>query len=110
MNIIQIAFLVHLSSAQGELLGSLDVRRPASSDVSQQFVNTLEDTFLVQSSSNLLTVLLLTKSRSSPILGHVGSKSRSLGQILKKACEHTRDHMFDPIFLKLAHNVTLDII
>ena len=84
------------------------VRR--ASCVRQQFVNTLEDTFLAQSSSNLLTMLFLTKSRSSSIMGHVGSKTRSLGQILEKACEHARDHIFDTILLKLAQNESHDKI
>ena len=86
------------------------VVRCASCVVRQQFVNTLQDTFLAQSYSNLLRMLLLTKSRSSSILGHFGSKSRSLGQIWEKACEHSRDHIFDPILLKLAQNVHLDKI
>ena len=41
-------------------------------------------------------------------MGVVGSKSRSLGQILEKPCLHSRDHIFGPIFLKLAQIVYLD--
>ena len=78
--------------------------------VRQQFVYTLENTVLVQSWSNLLRMLVLTKSRPSSILGHVGSKSRSLGQISEKACYHSRDHIFYPILFKLAQNDCLDKI
>ena len=41
-------------------------------------------------------------------MGVVGSKSRSLDQILIKSCLHSRGHIFDPIFLKLGQNVCLD--
>ena len=43
-------------------------------------------------------------------MGGVGSKSRSLGQILEKACLHSRGHIFGLIFLKLAQDVCLDDI
>ena len=45
------------------------------------------------------------KSRSSLNLDHVGSKTRSLGQILKKNCVHFKGHSFDPKFMKLCQNV-----
>ena len=50
------------------------------------------------------------KSRSSSKLGHVRSKTRSLGEILEKHCEHSKRHSFDPKFMKLCqivnhHNV-----
>ena len=38
-------------------------------------------------------------------LGHVGSKTRSLGQILEKPCVHSRRHSFDHKFMKLCQNV-----
>ena len=41
-------------------------------------------------------------------MGMVRSKSRSLGQILDKSCEHSGGHTLDPIFLKLAQNDFLD--
>ena len=44
-------------------------------------------------------------SRSSSKLGHVGSKTRSLGQILEKPCLHSRGHRFDHKFMKLCQNV-----
>ena len=40
-------------------------------------------------------------SRSSSKLGHVGSKTRSLGQILEKPCEHSRGHNFDSKFMNI---------
>ena len=43
-------------------------------------------------------------SRSSSKLGHVGSKTRSLGQILEKPCVHTRGLSFDSKFMKLDQN------
>ena len=45
-------------------------------------------------------------SRSSSKLGHVGSKTRSLGQILEKPCVHSRGHSFDHKFMKLCQNVS----
>ena len=37
-------------------------------------------------------------------MGDVGSKTRSVGQIMEKPCEHSRGHSFGPIFIKLAQN------
>ena len=39
-------------------------------------------------------------SKSSLKLGHGGLKTRSLGQILKKPCVHSKRHSFDPKFMK----------
>ena len=44
-------------------------------------------------------------SRSNSKLGHVGSKTRSLGQIIEKPCVHSRGHSFDHKFMKLCQNV-----
>ena len=65
-------------------------------------MNTLEARVLVQSSSNLLRMIILTISQSSSNMGDVGSKTRSVGQIMEKPCEHSRGHIFGPIFIKLA--------
>ena len=46
-------------------------------------MNTLEATVLVQSSSNLLRMIILTISRSSSNMGDVESKTRSVGQIIE---------------------------
>ena len=43
-------------------------------------------------------------SRSSSKLGHVKSKTRSLGQILEKPGVHSRVHSFDSKFMKLYQN------
>ena len=42
--------------------------------------------------------------------GWVGSKGRSLCQILVNYCLHSRGHIFCPIFFKLAQNICLDNI
>ena len=52
----------------------------------------------------------LYKSGSSSNMSHVGSKTRSVGQIKGKPCEHSRGHIFRPIFIKLAPNDHLDNI
>ena len=43
-------------------------------------------------------------------LGHIGSKTRSVGQIIGKPCEHSRGHIFSPIFMKLGQDDCLDEI
>ena len=40
-------------------------------------------------------------------MGHVESKTRSLGQILEKACVHSRGHIFGPIIMKHGQDVCL---
>ena len=42
-------------------------------------------------------------------LGHVGSKTRSLDQILEKPCVHSRGHIFCPILMKLGQNICFDL-
>ena len=44
-------------------------------------------------------------SRSGLKLGHDGSKTRSLGQILEKPSAHFRVHSFDSKLMKLYQNV-----
>ena len=43
-------------------------------------------------------------------MGHVGSKTRSLGQMLKKPCVRSKGHIFWSIIMKLYENVCLDEI
>ena len=43
-------------------------------------------------------------------MGHVGSKTRSLGQILEKPCMCCRGHIFSQKIVKLCQNVCVDII
>ena len=52
----------------------------------ENLVNTLAATFLKQSSWLLLKMIVLMISRSSLKLGHLGWKTRSLGQISGKLC------------------------
>ena len=73
-------------------------------------MNTLEATFLVQTSSNLLRMIISTISQLSSNMGDIGSKTRSVGQIMEKPCEHSRGHSFGPNFIKLAQNDHLDNI
>ena len=73
-------------------------------------MNTLEATVFVQSSSNLLRMIILTISQLSSNMDDVGSKTRSVGQIMEKPCEHSRGHSFGQIFIKLAQNDCLDNI
>ena len=47
---------------------------------------------------------------SSSYMGYVGSKTRSVGQIIEKPCQHSRGHSFGSIFIKLAQNDHLDNI
>ena len=82
--------------------------RRASCGVNNFSVYTLAVTVFTQSPLNLLGMIILIMSWSSLIMDGVGSKSRSLGQILAKSCLHTRGHIFGPIFLKLAQNECLD--
>ena len=65
----------------------------------------LEGTVLIRSSRNFDSMLTIIISRSDLKLGYVGSKTRSLGQILEKPCVHSRRHSFDPSFMKLCQNV-----
>ena len=44
-------------------------------------------------------------SRSSLRLGHVGSKTRSLDQILEKPCVYSRGYSFDSKLTELDQNV-----
>ena len=55
-------------------------------------------------------MFVLIKSRTSVKIGHVGSKTRSLGQILELPCVLSRGHNFSPIIMKLRQNVCLDEI
>ena len=43
-------------------------------------------------------------------MGHVGSKTRSPGQILGKRCVRSRGHIFSRILMKVGQDVCLDDI
>ena len=99
--------------AQGELFWSALVR-PSSvvcpSSVNIYLVNTIQATLCIQSSWNFVRMFVLIKFGSSSNMGHIWSKTRSVGQIIKKPCEHSRGHSFCSIFIKLAQNDHLDNI
>ena len=50
------------------------------------------------------------ESRTSSKVGHIESKTRSLGQILEIPCVHSRVQIFSHIFMEVGHNVSLDEI
>ena len=43
-------------------------------------------------------------------MGHAGSKTRSLGQMLEKPCVYSRDQIFSLLLMKLGQSVCLDEI
>ena len=49
-------------------------------------------------------MFVVIKSRPELKMGHVGSKTRSLGLFSEKQCVLSRRHSFDPIFMKLCQN------
>ena len=65
----------------------------------------LEGTVVIQSSLNFFRMLIINISRSGLKLGHVGSKTRSLGQILEKPCVHSKVHSFVLNVMKLCQDV-----
>ena len=71
---------------------------------------TLEATFSVRSSWNLVGMFVLIKSRMSSNFGHVGSKTRSLDQILEKPCVCSRCLIFSQILVKFGSNLCLEKI
>ena len=52
-------------------------------------------------SENLVKIFASIKCQMSLKLGHVVSKTGSLGQILEKIFVHSRSHIFSHIFMKL---------
>jgi len=55
-------------------------------------------------------MFVLTISRPSSNMGHVGLKTRSPGQILGNSCLHSKGHICDPMLMKLCQNVCFDNI
>ena len=55
-------------------------------------------------------MFVLMKSRKSLKISHVGSKTRSLCQILEKPCECCKGHILDLILIKLGQKVGFDKI
>ena len=58
----------------------------------------------------MVRMFIWMKSETNLKMGHVGSKTRSLGQMLGKLCIHSRGHTFSPAFMKHGQNVCLDEI
>ena len=54
--------------------------------------------------------ICLYKASNEFKMGHVGSKTRSLGQILGKPYVCSRGHIFGPIIMKLGQNICIDKI
>ena len=52
---------------------------------------------------------IIVISRTSLKLGHVGSKTRSLGQIIDKSCVHSRVHSFVSDIMKLCQKLIIII-
>jgi len=109
---INILFLAHLSTkcswwaiVVSGCPSFVVVRRASTFDV-----YTLETTFVTWFWWNLIRMFVLTISRPSSNMGHVGSKTRSPGQILGNSCLHHRGHICDPILMKLCQNVCFDNI
>ena len=55
-------------------------------------------------------MFVMMKAGTSLKMGHVGSKTRSLGQILEKSCVPSGGQIYSPIIMKLGQNVCLDEI
>ena len=56
----------------------------------------------------MVKMFVVMLSRSQINLGHVGSKTRSVGQIEEKLYFHSGGHIFDPVSMKFGQNVCLD--
>ena len=113
------SFLAHLSTkcswwaiVVSGCPSSVVVRRPSSvvRRASTFDVYTLEATFATQFLLNFVRMFVLTISRPSSNIGHVGSKTRSPGQIVENSCLHSRGHICSPILIKLCQNVCFDNI
>ena len=82
----------------------------ASSVVNIYLVHTLEATVLFQSSWNFTRMFVLMISRTLSDMGHVRSKTRSLGQISLNPCSPSRGHIFASVIMKLYKNICWDDI
>ena len=55
----------------------------------------------------MVRMFVLIKSQTTSKMGNVGSKTRSLGQILEKHCVRSRGQIFSPVIMKFRQNVYL---
>ena len=76
--------------------------------IDSKFATKHRDDLFKQLSWILLKMFVLMNSGSSSELGHLGSKTRSPGQISGKHCYHSSGHIFQAIIMNLAQNVCLD--
>ena len=58
----------------------------------------------------MVRMCALMKSHTSSKMGHIGSKTKSLAQILEKPCVCSRGNIFSLIIMKPGQNVCLDEI
>ena len=103
------------SSPEHEVLKVSCCEHPVSllhalSFVNIYLVHPLEAIVLFQPPWNFTRMFVFVISRSSSYMGHVRSKTRSLGQISLKPCSPSRGHSFASIFMKLHRTVCLDNI
>ena len=56
----------------------------------------------------MVRMFVLIQPRTNLKMGHVESKTRSLGQILEKPCIRFRGLIYSSIIMKLGQNVCLD--
>ena len=115
MNIHAISAMIYFfSSPEHEVLmvsycdRAVSVVRRSSSTF--YLVYALEATVLVGYSWKLVRMFVLMKSRTSSKMGHVGSKTRSPGQILEKPCVRSRGHILSRILMEVGQDVCLDDI
>ena len=109
--------MMPLGSKLAPLIGSQDgtkeqIRPTSKFFLSETFwlVYLLEATFSVRLSWKLVRMFVLIKSQRSSKMVYVGSKTRSLVQVLGKPCVCSRGHIFSPIIMKLGQNVCIDNI
>jgi len=106
------ASMLHEYISIFSLLWSVVFRRPSSCVVrslSTFDVYTPETTFVIGFSWNLVRMFVLTISRPSSNMGHVGSKTRSPGQILGNSCLHPRGHICNLILMNFVIMFVLTI-
>jgi len=113
-NFLTLLFLAHLStkcSWWAIVVSGLSVVVRCASTFD---VYTLKTTFVIRFLWNFVRMFVLTISRPSSNMGHVGLKTRSTGQILGNSCLHSKGHICgyicDLILMKLCQNVCLDNI
>ena len=88
--------------------GSCWIKNRSPGQIIEKLVNTTKVTFYAKSSWSFVSMIALIIAQTSLKLDHVGSKTRSLGQIIRKACKHSRGNILCQIFMKLCQNYCLE--